>query len=179
MARKAEGAQLEWIPVDEHGSVNPQTVRELIEKNPEDVALVTVMWANNEVGTVQPIPEIAAIAAEYGIPVHSDAVQAFGAVPINFHASGVATLAISGHKIGGPMGIGALVATRAVQLTPVLHGGGQERSVRSGTMTRPPSQVSQRPLCTRYSTSTKNPPASPRYATNSLRQLARSSLRRT
>lgn len=134
---KAEGAQLEWIPVDEHGSVNPQTVRELIEKNPEDVALVTVMWANNEVGTVQPIPEIAAIAAEYGIPVHSDAVQAFGAVPINFHASGVATLAISGHKIGGPMGIGALVATRAVQLTPVLHGGGQERSVRSGTIDAP------------------------------------------
>jgi len=134
---KAEGAQLEWIPVDEHGSVNPQTVRELIEKNPEDVALVTVMWANNEVGTVQPIPEIAAITAEYGIPVHSDAVQAFGAAPIDFHASGVATLAISGHKIGGPMGIGALVATRAVQLTPVLHGGGQERSVRSGTIDAP------------------------------------------
>ncbi|WP_314708525.1 cysteine desulfurase family protein [Rothia mucilaginosa] len=134
---KAEGAQIEWIPVDEHGSVNPQTVRELIEKNPEDVALVTVMWANNEVGTVQPIPEIAAIAAEYGIPVHSDAVQAFGAVPIDFHTSGVATLAISGHKIGGPMGIGALVATRAVQLTPVLHGGGQERSVRSGTIDAP------------------------------------------
>ncbi|WP_294643990.1 cysteine desulfurase family protein [Rothia mucilaginosa] len=134
---KAEGAQLEWIPVDEYGSVNPQTVRELIEKNPEDVALVTVMWANNEVGTVQPIPEIAAIAAEYGIPVHSDAVQAFGAVPIDFHTSGVATLAISGHKIGGPMGIGALVATRAVQLTPVLHGGGQERSVRSGTIDAP------------------------------------------
>lgn len=134
---KAEGAQLEWIPVDEHGSVNPQTVRELIEKNPEDIALVTVMWANNEVGTVQPIPEIAAIAAEYGIPVHSDAVQAFGAVPIDFHASRVATLAISGHKIGGPMGIGALVATRAVQLTPVLHGGGQERSVRSGTIDAP------------------------------------------
>ena len=134
---KAEGAQLEWIPVDEHGSVNPQTVRELIEKDPEDVALVTVMWANNEVGTVQPIPEIAAIAAEYGIPVHSDAVQAFGAIPIDFRASKVATLAISGHKIGGPMGIGALVATRAVQMTPVLHGGGQERSVRSGTIDAP------------------------------------------
>lgn len=134
---KAEGAQLEWVPVDEHGSVNPQTVRELIEKNPEDVALVTVMWANNEVGTVQPIPEIAAIAAEYGIPMHSDAVQAFGAVPIDFHASGTTTLAISGHKIGGPMGIGALIATRAVQMTPVLHGGGQERSVRSGTIDAP------------------------------------------
>ena len=134
---KAEGARIEWIPVDERGGVNPQTVRELIEKNPEDVALVTVMWANNEVGTVQPIPEIAAIAAEYGIPMHSDAVQAFGAVPIDFHASGTTTLAISGHKIGGPMGIGALVATRAVQMTPVLHGGGQERSVRSGTIDAP------------------------------------------
>lgn len=134
---KAEGAHVEWIPVDERGRVDPQTVRELIEKNPEDVALVTVMWANNEVGTVQPIPEIAAIAAEYGIPMHSDAVQAFGAVPIDFHASGTTTLAISGHKIGGPMGIGALVATRAVQMTPVLHGGGQERSVRSGTIDAP------------------------------------------
>lgn len=134
---KAEGAHIEWIPVDECGRVDPQTVRELIEKNPDDVALVTVMWANNEVGTVQPIPEIAAIAAEYGIPMHSDAVQAFGAVPIDFHASGTTTLAISGHKIGGPMGIGALVATRAVQMTPVLHGGGQERSVRSGTIDAP------------------------------------------
>ena len=132
-----QGAVIEWIPVDAQGLVHPDTVRELIAKNPADVALVTVMWANNEVGTVQPIPEIAAIAAEYGIPVHSDAVQAFGAVPIDFHASGVATLAISGHKIGGPMGIGALVATRAVQLTPVLHGGGQERSVRSGTIDAP------------------------------------------
>lgn len=134
---KAEGAHIEWIPVDERGRVDPQTVRELIEKNLDDVALVTVMWANNEVGTVQPIPEIAAIAAEYGIPMHSDAVQAFGAVPIDFHASGTTTLAISGHKIGGPMGIGALVATRAVQMTPVLHGGGQERSVRSGTIDAP------------------------------------------
>lgn len=134
---KAEGAHIEWIPVDERGRVDPQTVRKLIEKNPDDVALVTVMWANNEVGTVQPIREIAAIAAEYGIPMHSDAVQAFGAVPIDFHASGTTTLAISGHKIGGPMGIGALVATRAVQMTPVLHGGGQERSVRSGTIDAP------------------------------------------
>ena len=134
---KAEGAHVEWIPVDERGRVDPQTVRELIEKNPEDVALVTVMWANNEVGTVQPIPEIAAIAAEYGSPMHSDTVQALGAVPIDFHASGTTTLAISGHKIGGPMGIGALVATRAVQMTPVLHGGGQERSVRSGTIDAP------------------------------------------
>ena len=135
--QKAEGAVIDWIPVDSQGLVDPESVRELIAQNPADVALVTVMWANNEVGTVQPIQDIAAIASEYGIPMHTDAVQAFGAVPIDFHASGVATLAISGHKIGGPMGIGALVATRAVQMTPVLHGGGQERSVRSGTIDAP------------------------------------------
>lgn len=134
---QAAGAVIDWIPVDEQGLVNPQTVRALIEKNPYDVALVTVMWANNEVGTVQPVAQIAATAAEYGIPMHSDAVQAFGAVPINFRDSGVSTLAISGHKIGGPMGVGALIATRAAAMTPVLHGGGQERSVRSGTIDAP------------------------------------------
>ena len=96
-----QGAVIEWIPVDAQGLVHPDTVRELIAKNPADVALVTVMWANNEVGTIQPIAEIAQLAAEYGIPMHSDAVQAFGAVPVNFRESQVTTLAISGHKIGG------------------------------------------------------------------------------
>ena len=132
-----QGAVIEWIPVDAQGLVHPDTVRELIAKNPADVALVTVMWANNEVGTIQPIAEIAQLAAEYGIPVHSDAVQAFGAVPVNFRESQVTTLAISGHKIGGPMGVGALIATRSADMTPVLHGGGQERSVRSGTIDAP------------------------------------------
>ena len=135
--QKTEGAIIDWIPVDSQGLVDPENVRELIAQNPADVALVTVMWANNEVGTVQPIQDIAAIASEYGIPMHTDAVQAFGAVPVNFRNSGVDTMAISGHKIGGPMGIGALIATRAAQLTPVLHGGGQERSVRSGTIDAP------------------------------------------
>ena len=134
---KEQGAQLDWIPVDSTGTVNPETVRELIERNPADVALVTVMWANNEVGSIQPVAQIAAIAAEYGIPVHTDAVQAFGAVPINFRESGVATMAISAHKIGGPMGVGALIATRSADMTPVLHGGGQERAVRSGTIDAP------------------------------------------
>ena len=124
--QKAEGAVIDWIPVDSQGLVDPESVRELIAQNPADVALVTVMWANNEVGTVQPIQDIAAIASEYGIPMHTDAVQAFGAVPVNFRNSGVDTMAISGHKIGGSMGIGA-----------VLHGGGQERSVRSGTIDAP------------------------------------------
>ncbi|MDO4884216.1 MAG: cysteine desulfurase family protein [Rothia sp. (in: high G+C Gram-positive bacteria)] len=132
-----QGAVIEWIPVDAQGLINPKTVRELINKNPADIALITVMWANNEVGTVQPIADIAQIAAEYDIPMHSDAVQAFGAVPVNFRDSQVATLAISGHKIGGPMGVGALIATRTAEMTPVLHGGGQERSVRSGTIDAP------------------------------------------
>lgn len=135
--QKTEGAVIDWVPVDSQGLVDPESVRELIAHNPADVALVTVMWANNEVGTIQPIQDIAAIASEYGIPMHTDAVQAFGAVPVNFRDSGVDTMAISGHKIGGPMGIGALIATRTAQLTPVLHGGGQERSVRSGTIDAP------------------------------------------
>ena len=96
--QKTEGAVIDWIPVDSQGLVDPESVRELIAQNPADVALVTVMWANNEVGTVQPIQDIAAIASEYGIPMHTDAVQAFGAVPVNFRDSGVDTMAISGHK---------------------------------------------------------------------------------
>ncbi|MEX3609542.1 cysteine desulfurase family protein [Rothia sp. LK2588] len=129
-----DGAELEWIEVDASGMIDPAEVRALIEKAPESVALVTAMWANNEMGAIQPIAAIAEIAAEYGIPMHTDAVQAFGAIPVNFRDSGVATMAISGHKIGGPMGIGALIATRTTALSPVLHGGGQERSVRSGTI---------------------------------------------
>lgn len=132
-----EEAELEWIPVDAEGLVNPQTVRELIEKDSEGVALVAVMWANNEVGAVQPIAEIAAITREFDIPLHTDAVQAFCAVPVNFRESGASTMAISAHKIGGPMGVGALIATRTAAMTPVLHGGGQERSVRSGTIDAP------------------------------------------
>jgi cysteine desulfurase len=92
------------------------------------------MWANNEVGTIQPIADVVALAAPHGIPVHSDAVQAFGSVPLDFKASGLAAMSISGHKIGGPVGVGALLLGRAVTLTPVQHGGGQERSVRSGTL---------------------------------------------
>lgn len=131
---KHDDAIVEWIPVNSEGVVDPASVRTLIEKDPESVALVTVMWANNEVGSVQPIAEITAIAHEYGIPVHTDAVQAFCALEVNFRESGVDTMAISGHKIGGPMGIGALIATRQAKMTPVQHGGGQERSVRSGTI---------------------------------------------
>lgn len=132
--QKHEGAELVWVAPNAEGVVSADAVREAIGEDPQSVALVAVMWANNEVGTVQPVAEIAAVAAEHGIPFHTDAVQAFGTIPVNFRVSGATTMAISAHKIGGPMGVGALVATRAAGLTPVLHGGGQERSVRSGTI---------------------------------------------
>ncbi len=132
-----QGAQPVWLDVDDEGRVHPETVRAAIDEDPDSVALVSVMWANNEVGTVQPVAEIARIAHEYGIPVHSDAVQAVGQVPVDFTASGLDALSFTGHKIGGPLGVGVLIAGRALNLTPVLHGGGQERDVRSGTLDTP------------------------------------------
>jgi cysteine desulfurase len=131
------GAEVTWLEVDETGRVRPETLREAIERDPGDVALVTAMWANNEVGTLNPIPELAAICAEHGIPLHSDAVQAVGAVPVEFAASGVSALTLTGHKLGGPYGIGALLLARDTPCVPLLHGGGQERDVRSGTLDVP------------------------------------------
>jgi len=132
-----EGAKVTWLEVDHVGRVHPETVRAAIEADPESVALVSVMWANNEVGTVQPIAEIAAVAHEFGIPVHSDAVQAVGQVEVDFAASGLDLMSVSGHKVGGPQGVGALLARRNATLVPLTHGGGQERQVRSGTLDVP------------------------------------------
>ncbi|MGY0069907.1 cysteine desulfurase family protein [Streptomyces sp. QTS137] len=132
-----EGATVEYLPVDPHGRVHPDALREAIARNPDDVALATVMWANNEIGTILPVRELAEAAAESGVPLHSDAVQAFGQVPVDFAASGLAAMTVSGHKIGGPYGIGALVLGREHTPVPVLHGGGQERHVRSGTLDVP------------------------------------------
>jgi cysteine desulfurase len=129
-----EGAQVDWIPVDSHGRVHPAALAELIG---DDVALVTVMWANNEVGTIQPVPELAAIAREHGVPFHTDAVQAAGQLEIGLAAGGVDALTITGHKIGGPLGVGALLLAKGVDPVPVQHGGGQERDVRSGTLDTP------------------------------------------
>ena len=98
---------------------------------------ITVMWANNEVGTIQPIDEVVALAPPHGIPVHTDAVQALGQVPIDFAASGVDAMTVTGHKIGGPFGVGALLLRREAELVALLHGGGQERDVRSGTIDAP------------------------------------------
>ncbi|GAB1337957.1 cysteine desulfurase family protein [Streptomyces sp. E-15] len=132
-----EGATVEYLPVDSHGRVHPEALREAIARNPDDVAVATVMWANNEIGTVMPVRELADVAAEFGVPLHADAVQAFGQVPVGFETSGLAAMTVSGHKVGGPYGIGALVLGREHTPVPVLHGGGQERHVRSGTLDVP------------------------------------------
>ena len=132
-----EGAKVTWLEVDHVGRVHPETVRAAIEADPDSVALVSVMWANNEVGTVQPIAEIAAVAHEFDIPVHSDAVQAVGHVEVDFARSGLDLMTVTGHKLGGPQGVGALLARRDATLVPLTHGGGQERQVRSGTLDVP------------------------------------------
>lgn len=132
-----QGAVVEPLDVDEYGRVHPQTLRAAIERDPDSVALVSVMWANNEVGTVQPVRVLAAIARDHGIPFHTDAVQAVGQLPVVFADAGVDALTLSGHKVGGPMGTGALLLARGIDPVPVLHGGGQERDVRSGTLDAP------------------------------------------
>lgn len=132
-----EGASVEWLEVDAQGRLHPDVLAEAIERNPADVALVTVMWANNEVGAVQPVRRLADLAHEHGIPFHSDAVQAVGQLPVDVGASGVDALTLTGHKFGGPLGVGALVLGRDVACVPLLHGGGQERDVRSGTLDTP------------------------------------------
>lgn len=132
-----EHAQIDEVPVDADGVLDLDAFTSMIERDPASVALVTIMWANNEVGTVQPIAEVVRIARAHGIPVHSDAVQAVGSLPVDFGASGLAALTLSGHKLGGPIGVGALMLGREYKPTPVLHGGGQERDVRSGTLAMP------------------------------------------
>ncbi|MFE3664135.1 cysteine desulfurase family protein [Streptomyces sp. NPDC059164] len=132
-----EGADVDYLPVDRQGRVHPEDLREAILRNPDDIAMITVMWANNEIGTIMPVRELASVAAEFGIPMHADAVQAFGQLEVDFARSGLAAMTVSGHKIGGPFGIGALLLGRDHTPVPVLHGGGQERHVRSGTLDVP------------------------------------------
>ncbi|WP_436699338.1 cysteine desulfurase family protein [Nocardioides sp. BYT-33-1] len=132
-----EGAQVELLPVDHDGRLDVAALRAAVERDPASVALITVMWANNEVGTLQPVGDVVALARPHAIPVHTDAVQAVGATPVDFAASGVDALSLSGHKVGGPQGVGALVVRREVELAALVHGGGQERDVRSGTLDVP------------------------------------------
>lgn len=131
--QKVDGAEVTWLDVDADGVVRPQTLRDAIAADPESVALISIMWANNEVGTIQPIAELSSLATEFGIPMHSDAVQAVGHVPVDFGASGLAALSLAAHKFGGPHGTGALLLGRSVDCVPLAHGGGHERDIRSGT----------------------------------------------
>jgi len=128
-----EDAAVTFLPTGADGSVTPGALRQALGDY-DDVALVSIMWANNEVGTIMEIAELAAIAAEFDVPMHSDAVQAIGQVPLDFTASGLSALSITAHKFGGPTGVGALLLRRDVACVPLLHGGGQERDVRSGTI---------------------------------------------
>lgn len=130
---KHDGAEITWLPVEPTGRVLPDALADALGDG-SDVALVSVMWANNEIGTVSDVAALAAVAHAVGVPMHTDAVQAVGQVPVDFAASGVDALTMTGHKLGGPMGAGALLLRRDADCTPLLHGGGQERDVRSGTL---------------------------------------------
>lgn len=128
-----EGAVIDWVPVDELGRIRLEALAARIEDDPGSVALITALWANNEVGTLQPVSELSALAAVHGIPLHLDAVAAYGSVPVDAHATGAAAISVSAHKVGGPVGVGALVLARDAVAEALLHGGEQQRA-RSGTM---------------------------------------------
>jgi len=130
-----EGAEQVLIPVTDAGVIDIEFLRTFVAANRERIALIAVMHSNNELGTIQPIADVVAIAGD--IPVHSDAVQSFGKVPFDFANLGLTSATISAHKIGGPLGVAALILQRGLDVTPVLHGGGQERDIRSGTINAP------------------------------------------
>lgn len=131
--RDTQGAELCVLPVDALGVLQPDTLRDAIDAvGAERIALLSFLWANNEVGSVQPVRELAAIARAAGIAVHVDAVAALGQLPIDFLATGADALSVSAHKIGGPVGVGALLIARSAHVEPLMHGGSQQRA-RSGT----------------------------------------------
>jgi cysteine desulfurase len=130
-----EGAELIQIPVTGDGVVDLDFLRALVAARSAEIALISVMHSNNETGVIQPIAEVVKIAGD--IPVHSDAVQSFSKVPLSYKDLGLYSMTISGHKVGGPLGIGALILRRAVEIPALLHGGGQERDIRSGTLNAP------------------------------------------
>jgi len=133
----ADGFSVTWIKSDTQGRITPAALREALGDNPHDVAVVSVMLANNEVGTINDIAALTAVTREFGIRFHTDAVQAPAWVSVNFAELGVCAMTISGHKVGGPHGVGALIVSRDCKITPLVHGGGQERDVRSGTLDAP------------------------------------------
>ena len=132
--RESEGAEIIEVPVDHDGYLKLEFLKTALENRGEEVSFITIMHSNNEVGTIQPIQEVIKLAKKYKVPVHTDAVQSFGKVPLSFSELGLFAMTVSAHKIGGPVGVGALVLKKGVDITPLLHGGGQERDIRSGTI---------------------------------------------
>lgn len=127
---KKQGFKVTFLPVDSYGLVDPDDLKKAITSK---TALVSIMHANNEIGTIEPIADIAKITREAGIYFHTDAVQTVGHIPVNVNMLGVDLLSISAHKLYGPKGIGALYVRKGTKITPLLHGGGQEKKRRSGT----------------------------------------------
>lgn len=134
---EAEGAELVTVPVSSNGYIDLAFLESAIDNRREEIALISIMHANNEVGTVQPISDVVKLASRYKIPVHSDCVQSFGKIPLDFADLGLFAMTLSAHKIAGPVGVAALILKRGVDITPLLHGGGQERDIRSGTINAP------------------------------------------
>jgi cysteine desulfurase len=132
-----QGAEVHWMSVDRMGQVNLQELTEVLESRGSEVALISLMWVNNETGVIADIPAVTALAKEFDVPVHCDAVAAFGSVDIDFASSGLSTMALSGHKVGAPIGVGALIVGRNLKPSSLVHGGSQERSLRSGTLSYP------------------------------------------
>lgn len=150
---REDGATLHFAQVDSDGVAKVENVADIFSEHSREISFLTIMHSNNEVGAIQPVSECAAIAQEYQIPTHTDAVQSFGKVPVDFGKLGVSAMTISAHKVGGPLGVAALIAKKSLELTPLLHGGGQEREVRSGTLHTPAiaafataAEISQRRL---------------------------------
>lgn len=129
-----EGAEVVEIPVSREGFVNLAALEEVINERHDEIALISIMHSNNEVGTLQPITRVAELGNKFDIPVHTDAVQSLGKVALSFKDLGVFAMTLSAHKVGGPIGVGALVLRKGIDITPILHGGGQERDIRSGTL---------------------------------------------
>jgi len=132
-----EGAEAINVAVTNSGMVNLDDLEQILSSRSEEIALVSLMWVNNETGVITPIPRVTELAKRYGTPVHSDAIAAIGHVPVDFAVSGLTAMSISGHKVGAPIGVGALVIARDFSPVSLLHGGGQERGLRSGTMNYP------------------------------------------
>ncbi len=128
-----EGAEFIQISIN-NGEVDLAAIQEIVRQRHFEIALISMMWVNNETGVITDINKIVQLASEYDIPVHSDAVAALGRIPIDFADSGLTAMSISGHKVGAPIGIGALVVRRDAKPMSLIHGGGQERGLRSGTM---------------------------------------------